>query len=249
MSGAWDPQLYDQRHSFVWKLGAELLEWLEPRAGERILDLGCGTGQLTARIAESGAEVSGLDSSAEMIAQARAAFPGLHLIHGDAAAFQTDQRFDAVFSNAVLHWVKDASGAARSIAAALKPGGRFVAEFGGRGNCGLLLEAVSKVAARHRYAVESPWYFPAIAEYAGVLEEAGLDPADARLFDRDTPLEGDDGHRNWLRMFGEPLLAHVPDGAREQFLDEVEAELRPRLFRGGQWFIDYRRLRVKAFRR
>jgi len=249
MSGAWDPRLYEQRHSFVWQLGAELLDWIEPRAGERILDLGCGTGQLTARIAESGAEVVGLDNSQEMVALARAALPNLQIILADAARFRLDQPFDAVFSNAVLHWVKEASAAACSIAAALRPGGRFVAEFGGKGNCRMLLEGLRVVAARHGYRVESPWYFPSIADYTKVLEEAGLDAADARLFDRDTQLEGIDGLRNWLRMFGQPLLAHVPAEARERFLAELETELRPRLFRGGQWFMDYRRLRVKAFRR
>jgi trans-aconitate 2-methyltransferase len=134
--------LYQSSHSFVWEFGRDLVQLLAPEPGDRILDIGCGTGQLTETIARSGAEVLGVDRSAEMIAQARSNYPALAFEIGDAAALPYTAEFDAVFSNAVLHWVKDARGAVAGVARALKPGGRFVAEFGGRGNVRRLVEAV-----------------------------------------------------------------------------------------------------------
>jgi trans-aconitate methyltransferase len=247
MTSAWNPSLYEDRHSFVWKYGAELMTMLDPRPGERILDLGCGTGQLTAQIVQAGAQVVGLDHSKEMLERARENCPGAVFIQADAATFSGDGRFDAVFSNAVLHWVHDALGAARSIAAALKPGGRFVAEFGGRRNCAALLDGVAKVCERYGWRSENPWYFPAIGQYCSVLESAGLQPCEAFLIDRFTPLEGADGLRQWVRMFGEKLMADVPSATHEEFFEQLEEAVRDRLFRDGQWWMDYRRLRVKAF--
>src|SRR5947208_1190213 len=134
MSNTWDADHYDKSHSYVWTLAADLIELLAPQAGERVLDLGCGTGHLTVKIAERGARVVGIDASAEMVRQARENYPGLEFRVGDATSFEVDDGFDAVFSNATLHWVKDASAAAGRIARALRSGGRFVAEFGGKGN-------------------------------------------------------------------------------------------------------------------
>src|SRR5688572_29408085 len=138
----WDPDLYQSAHAFVWERAADLIDLLAPRPGERVLDLGCGTGQLTAQIAEGGATVLGVDRSPEMIAQARRNFPHLPFQVGDATTFSTDEPFDAVFSNATLHWVKPPAAAAARVFAALRPGGRFVAEFGGRGNVGRVCAAL-----------------------------------------------------------------------------------------------------------
>src|SRR5579863_5676315 len=130
----WDAKQYQQRHAYVFEYGKAVLGLLSPQKGERILDLGCGSGQLTSAIADAGASVMGMDSSPEMLAEARAHYPAIEFRLGDAADFALESPVDAVFSNAVLHWVKDAAGAARCIARALKPGGRFVTEFGGHGN-------------------------------------------------------------------------------------------------------------------
>src|ERR1700758_742036 len=124
MADAWDSALYEDRHSFVWKKAGDLVELLDPKPAERILDLGCGTGHLTAKIAATGAEVTGLDSSTSMIAQARQNFPALKFALADARDFQFDEPFDAVFSNAALHWVHDAEAVIRCVAAALRSGGR-----------------------------------------------------------------------------------------------------------------------------
>src|SRR5262249_21602694 len=159
----WDAGLYDDRHAFVWKHGESLIELLQPVATERILDVGCGTGHLTARIAAVGAEVVGLDSSAEMLQQARAAYGNLEIVQGDARAFSFAGPFDAVFSNAVLHWVPQADAVIHCVHDCLRPGGRFVAELGGRGNVTAIRAALRAAAERVGVAPEEPaWYFPGV---------------------------------------------------------------------------------------
>jgi trans-aconitate methyltransferase len=246
---AWDAGLYDNRHAFVWQHGSSLVDLLQPAAGERILDLGCGTGHLTARLAEAGAEVVGLDSSQAMLEQARAAYPGLEFVQGDARAFHFDRPFDAVFSNAALHWIREAEAVVRRVHDSLRPGGRFVAELGGRGNVSAIRAALRTAADRLGVPLDEPaWYFPGVAEYAGLLEAAGLEVRHASLFDRPTPLEGADGLRAWVRMFAGQALAALPEERHEEFLAATEAAARPVLFRDGGWFADYRRLRIVAVR-
>ena len=215
-STKWDTGLYDDKHSFVWKHGAGLLELLAAQTGERILDLGCGTAHLTARIAEAGAEVVGIDASAPMIEEARRLYPNIRFEVVDARAFAFDEPFDAVFSNAVLHWVKPPEKAIACVRRALKPGGRFVAEFGGRGNVRTIVSALDAASrAIGLGAWEHPWYYPGIGEYAPLLERAGLEVTDAFLFDRPTLLEGEEGLRHWVQMFAGGLLDRVaPNRAR-----------------------------------
>ncbi len=248
---AWNPDLYQSGHSFVWQFGKDLLTLLDPRPGERILDLGCGTGQLTAEIARSGAEVTGVDSSAGMVAEARRNYPDLRFQIGDATALGFDAGFDAVFSNAVLHWVRDAPAVARGVRNALKPGGRFVAEFGGRGNVARLMEAACAALRRHGVADPeglNPWYFPSVGEYATVIESHGLAVSSAALFDRTTPLDGPLGLRHWIEMFGSAFLSTLDPSTRESFFDEFERLAAPALLRDGVWHADYRRLRIVAVR-
>jgi trans-aconitate methyltransferase len=247
LPGAWDAARYQDRHSFVWRYGASLLELLEPQRGERILDLGCGTGQLTSDIAQCGAQVTGLDSSADMLADARKNFPGLAFVLGDAASFNFAEPFDAVFSNAVLHWVKDAEGAVASIAGALRPGGRFVAEFGGKGNIASVMAALRAVLGPGADE-QSPWYYPSIGEYTPILERHGLEVRTASLFDRPTPLEGEDGLDHWLRMFTQTYLRKFAPERASAIVGQLVETLRPALFRDGIWTVDYRRLRVVAVR-
>ncbi|HLH01275.1 MAG TPA: methyltransferase domain-containing protein [Bryobacteraceae bacterium] len=244
---SWNPELYEARHAFVWQLGAGVIELLEPKAGERILDLGCGTGQLTERIAQGGAQVTGLDASAEMIGQARQNYPKLEFVLDDAAKMRYEGEFDAVFSNAALHWMPDAEAVARAIARALKPGGRLVAEFGGKGNIAQIEQALDAVlAAFGATRSEKRNYFPSIAEYAAVLERAGLETRMAQLFERPTPLEGEAGMANWLRQFRGHTLEAIEPARREAALAEVVARLRPVLHGESGWYADYRRLRVIA---
>jgi trans-aconitate methyltransferase len=238
----WDAERYQSRHSYVWRHGESLIDLLESRPGERIIDLGCGSGQLTARIAESGAEVTGIDRSPEMIAQARENFPQIEFRVADAGAFRADEPVDAVFSNAALHWVKNAADAAACVWRALKPGGRFVAEFGGKGNTRKLLEAVFAETG----PVEIPWYYPSVGEYASLLEEQGFEVRNVMFFDRPTRVEGEDGLEDWLVMFGGALFSGMNEARRGEARRAVARRLRPSMYRDGGWIIDYRRLRLVA---
>ena len=250
LTKSWNPFRYEKDFSFVWTYGQDLVAILAPLAGEKILDLGCGTGQLSAEIAKSGAEVMGIDSAPEMIERARANYPGLRFEVADARRFRGTGPFDAVFSNAALHWIKDADDVALTIAHALRPGGRFVAELGGKGNVASFIresaEAWFDVTGTRAEGRFNPWYFPSIAEYSAVLEGYGLDVLSALLFDRPTALEGTSPLRDWINMFLPAVLQAMPMELRNAFLDRIEERLRPKLFRDGRWVLDYRRLRVVA---
>jgi trans-aconitate 2-methyltransferase len=245
--GAWDAARYQDQHSFVWRYGADLLELLNPQPGERILDIGCGTGQLTAEIARSGAQVVGLDKSADMLADAHKNYPALTFVQGDASAFELPSPFDAVFSNAALHWVKDAGGAVSSIARALRPGGRFVAELGGKGNIASVQAALRTVLGPSADD-QSPWYYPSIGEYAALLERHGLEVQNASLFHRPTQLDGENGMENWLRMFTQTYLRQFSAKQADDIVRQLVEHLRPALYRDGIWTVDYRRLRMLASR-
>ena len=261
----WDARAYDESFRFVSDHAGDLVALLDPRPGERILDLGCGTGRLAAAIAERGAAVTGVDSDAAMIEAARAQFPRtahptLQFAQADGEALEEASLagpFDAVFSNAALHWMTRPKAVLRGLRALLRPGGRLVAELGGHGNVaiveGALRDALETVGmARERQP--RPWYFPSLAEYAALLEQHGLEPRLMTLFDRPTTLEdGADGMAGWLRMFGHPWLAELPPERAEAVIARVEAAVRPQLWRedeadGGRWVADYRRLRVVAVR-
>jgi trans-aconitate methyltransferase len=248
----WDAKLYEDKHAFVWEKAKGVVQLLAPKAGERVLDLGCGTGHLTAEIAASGADVIGIDRSPEMISEARVRFSGLKFEVADARQMRFEGQFDAIFSNAVLHWIVEPELVVRAVARALVPGGRFVAEFGGKGNVGRLLAAISRAYAK--FGIESgladnTWYYPSVAEYAALLEKEGLEVRDAKLFDRPTRLEdGEKGLEAWIRMFLKFALDRFPADRQQEFLREIERQARPELFRNGSWELDYRRLRIAAWK-
>ena len=247
----WNAGLYDDKHSFVWKLAAGLIELLAVQPGERILDVGCGTGHLTAKLAEAGALVTGIDRSPEMIRQAKGKYPQLRFQVMDARQIAFAEPFDAVFSNATLHWIQEQERVIEGVARSLRPGGRFVAEFGGKGNTAHFLAAASRAWLRLGLpgAMPHPWFYPSIAEYAALLEDCGFEVTYASLFDRPTPLEdGPRGLRNWMAMFGGVFLEALSDSQREELKDAVESEARPALFHDSQWDMDYRRLRIATRR-
>lgn len=245
----WDATLYDAKHFFVSQLAADLVELLAPQNKERILDLGCGTGYLTHKISISGSEVMGIDSAPSMINQARENYNNLNFEVADGTNLQFTEEFDAVFSNAVLHWIKEPQKVIASIYRALKPGGRFVAEFGGKGNIKSILTAVNNAIGDANYSIDIPWYFPSISEYGTLLEEQGLELTFATLFERLTPLEdGERGMQNWLKMFGSFLDA-FPTETQNSMLVNIENQLRPILYKNGNWFVDYRRIRVVAIKK
>lgn len=247
----WDPSAYDDRHSFVYEYGEELLDHLDSVDGDRVLDLGCGTGHLSARLASRGADVVGIDPSREMVTAASAAHDAPEFVRADARTVPFGEGFDAVLSNAVLHWIDriDHEDVLASVSDVLRPGGLFVAELGGRGNVETVVDAVQRQAARRDHDIESPWYFPSIGEYAPRLEAHELAVEYAILFDRPTRLDGGEaGLREWLRMFGDSLLAPLPRPERARIVEATERELRPELLHDGVWTVDYRRLRFVARR-
>jgi ubiquinone/menaquinone biosynthesis C-methylase UbiE len=254
----WDADRYDDRCGFVSEYGAGATDLLEVDECDRLLDVGCGTGELSRRLADRGIDVVGLDSSREMIGRARerhGAVDGLRFVRGDArdltAALESEQAFDAVFSNAALHWIPgpDHDAVLEGIARVLRPGGALVAEFGGRGNVASVVDAARTALDERGYRSESPWYFPSVGEYAPRLEAHGLEVRQAHLFDRATALEpGTDGLRGWLAVFGGDLLSAVPPGDRPGVVGEIEDALRDDLLSDTTWTLDYRRIRFRAVR-
>ncbi len=244
----WNSELYDGKHAFVSKYGEDVVRLLEPRHGERILDLGCGTGDLTAMIAESGADVIGLDPSETMLEKARVKYPGIRFVCGKAEELAFDGEFDAVFSNAVMHWIPDQRKVAEHVRRALKPGGRFVLEFGGAHCNEKILGALREEISKRGFTPVPVFYFRSMGEYAVILEKAGFTVDYALQFPRDTILEGEDGMMNFLNMFPVNMLAEVPRELHLEIFEATVARLRKISFINGQWHADYVRLRVKAHR-
>jgi trans-aconitate methyltransferase len=246
----WKAYDYDRQLSFVSAYGKGVLELLAPQPGERILDLGCGTGDLAYEISVSGAYVTGMDYSAEMIERAKSKYPGLSFLAGDGENFETETPYDAVFSNAALHWMKDAAGVVRSVHGALKPGGRFVAEFGGKGNIDGIYQALKTVFADH-YGIDTdtrnPWYFPSLGQYASLLESQGFRVHIAHHFDRPTKLpEGKDGMMYWLQHFGDHFFAGFSAGEKDKAIVRISQAAQTTLWHEDAFYADYRRLRVFA---
>ena len=242
---SWDPERYARNARFVSDLGAPVLELLAPRAGERILDLGCGDGALTEKLAAAGCSVVGVDGSAAQVEAARRRGLDARVADGQALAFAN--QFDAVFSNAALHWMRRPDAVIAGVWRALVPGGRFVGELGGHGCVSQIREAL--VAALRRRGIDGaahdPWYFPDVAEYRERLEAAGFRVDSMALIPRPTPLPGD--VVGWLETFAECFTAPLAPAERPAFLAEVRDALRARLCDGeGRWTADYVRLRFAA---
>jgi trans-aconitate 2-methyltransferase len=248
----WNTALYESKHSFVWEHAEDLLKLLSPRPGERILDLGCGTGQLTEKIAVTEAVTMGIDADTSMVEKARQNYPHLQFAVADAREFQVEQPFDAIFSNAVLHWIPESDAVIRCIYQALKPRGRFVAEFGGKGNVKAITQALFSVLEAFQLTssiTSIPWYFPSIGEYTSSLEKHGLEVIYAALLDRPTPLsDGDAGMANWIEMFASRFLLGLSAEEKTNVIQTVEERLKPTLYQDGTWIADYRRIRVVAFK-
>ncbi len=241
----WDPERYARNGRFVAELGEPVLALLAAEPGERVLDLGCGDGALTERLAATGCRVVGVDSSPEQVAAARAR--GLDARVMDAARLDFESEFDAVFSNASLHWVKDADAVIAGVRRALKPGGRLVAEFGAGTNVGRIVLALERACERRGIdgRALNPWTFPTLDAYRRRLEAGGFTLDSIELFPRPTPLPGD--IEGWLETFAESYLAAMPAADRPRFVAEVREDLRGDLCDAeGRWTADYVRLRFAA---
>ena len=241
----WDPGRYAENARFVSDLGGAVLDLLAARPGERILDLGCGDGALTKEIAALGARVVGVDASPDQVAAAQAAGLDAHVCDGHALTFENE--FDAVFSNAALHWMGQPARVIAGVGRALKTGGRFVGEMGGAGNVVKIIAGIAEVLALRGLEGSNahPWYFPRADEYAESLVGAGFLVREIRLISRPTRLPGDVG--GWLDVFGDGFFRHVPAAAKAAVRDEIVERLRPVLCDAdGVWWADYVRLRFAA---
>lgn len=241
----WDVHCYAAHGRFVTELGVPVIELLSPQVGERILDLGCGDGVLTEQLVTMGCQVVGVDASPEMVEAARARGLDARLMDGQALTFEDE--FDAVFSNAALHWMQQPDKVIAGVWRALKRGGRFVGEFGGHGNIGSIVAAIT--AALERREIDStqlnPWYFPTAEAYRACLQAQGFKVNFITLMPRPTPLPGD--IIRWLETFTRAFCAAVPEGERSRFFDEVREQLQPWLCDSeGRWTADYVRLRFTA---
>lgn len=224
-------------------LGMPVVELLLPQPGERVLDLGCGDGALTVKLLNFGCEVVGVDSSPEMVAAARALGLDARVIAAQALPFNNE--FDAVFSNAVLHWIKEPEMVIDGVWRALKPGGRLVGEFGGHGNVSAIVTAIESGLTSRGLTVSSPWFFPCPEEYRTLLEASGFAVQSINLIPRPTPLPG--GIGGWLETLAQPYTAALPTGAQPSFIAELVEALRPTLCdASGNWWADYVRLRFAA---
>ena len=244
---SWNPETYAKHGRFVSDLGAAVVDLLAPRPGERILDLGCGDGALTARLVAAGAEVVAVDTSPEQVAAARTR--GLDARVADGASLPFAAEFDAVFSNAALHWMRDADGVLASVRRALRPGGRFVAEMGGAGNVAAIRAALADALGRRGLDGRrlDRLFLPTAEEYRARLRDHGFAVRVIALFARPTPLPGD--LSAWLETFAQAFLRAVPEDERPRLVEEVTSALRPRLYQPGTgWIADYVRLRFAAER-
>lgn len=241
----WNPEIYAENARFVTDLGAPLLELLAPKPGEMILDLGCGDGALTEKIAGAGCAVLGADTSLGQIQAAKKR--GLDVVVMDGQRLSLKSRFDAVFSNAALHWMKRTESVVEGVASCLKPGGRFVGEFGGRGNVEKIRAALHQGLRRRGidpWTVD-PWYYASPDEYSKLLTAYGFRVGYIELIPRPTRLPGD--ILGWLEVFAQPFTNAVTEENREEFLSAVRNRLEPILRRSdGSWCADYVRLRFKA---
>ena len=240
----WSAGSYDTHARFVSDLAGGVVEWLSPRPGERILDVGCGDGVLMAQIRDMGVDMVGVDSSNDFVRAAQARGLDARLMDGEALNFGPE--FDAVFSNAALHWMPKADAVVSGIARALKPHGRFVAEFGGHGNVAAIVTAMRAIGERRGgdLALANPWYFPAPQVYQALLEGNGFSVKRISLIPRPVVLKT--GIEGWLMLFRKPFFAQFGEEAQQALAETVDL-LRPALCDAdGNWTADYVRLRVEA---
>lgn len=246
----WNPETYRRDVAFVHESAEDLVSWFAPRKGEDVLDLGCGTGELTARIADHGARVVGVDASESMLAGARRSFPSLDVRLGDGHALPFEQEFDGVFSNAALHWMTRPDEVVHGVRRALRPAGRFVFEMPEETSIARTLDAFDRglVDVVGRPFDRGRWYFARLGDQASRLERAGFQVVSAHSFERPSFVadrDGTSGLAHWFELFTGDFLASLGD-ARAEVLARVEhhaAELRS----PGGYTLDYVRLRMKAF--
>lgn len=247
----WNASLYDDKHDFVSKYGEDVIEWLQPRADEHILDIGCGTGTLANEIAGFGATVTGIDASPDMVAKAKEAYPNIDFFVKDATNFSFDEPFDAAFSNATLHWINEQERALQCVFNSLKKEGRFVFEMGGKHNIENIHKAVLQAITEAGFKDAIPAntnYFPSVAEQCSLLEKVGFTVSDVSYFKRPTLFKSEEGMKNWIIQFCTFFFTNIPAEKIDDIINRAVDITRPTNYIDGVWYGDYIRLRVKAIK-
>ncbi len=248
MNVQWDADRYVNEFQFVPSYGEDVLNLLDLQSARKILDLGCGTGDLTAKIKQSGAEVIGMDASEEMLSIARTKYPDINFIHEDACALNVKEEYDAIFSNAVFHWIDDQDSLLERISRALVKGGELVCEFGGQGCCKTIHNALRRAFYKRELNYPFDFYFPTIGEYAPIVERHGLKVVYALYFDRLTELQGENGLEDWIEMFNMRPFEFMEEKQKTEIIQEAIEQVRPLLYHDGKWYADYVRIRLKAIK-
>lgn len=250
MNFNWNPDLYDDRHDFVFKFGEEIIKLLNPQKNETILDIGCGTGDLTQKISKLSKQVTGIDNSPEMIQAAQKKYPELLFVQADARDFQLNKKFDAIFSNAVLHWIPQADKMIINTNQHLTIGGRLVVEFGGKGCNYSIISALKEQLDNYKITypnIDDILFYPSVSQYSHLLEKYGFEVNLAMLFDRPTELKGGfKGLHDFIEMFFNWLFKNVSDSVRSNIIQGTMDKLKPQIFNGTSWIADYRRIRIVA---
>ncbi|WP_455716221.1 class I SAM-dependent methyltransferase [Anaerosporobacter sp.] len=244
----WDSKNYASNFSFVHEYGQEVVNLLDVTEGMTVVDLGCGNGQLTKKLSDMGTKAIGVDASEDMLVLARKSYPKLEFINSDATSFTVGENVDAIFSNAVFHWIDNQDDLIANIAKQLKEGGQLVCEFGGYGNTELVQASLEREFQSRGLHYRRNFYFSTIGEYAFKLEKHGLLVKYATLFERPTKQIGEDGLANWIHMFNLLPFQGVEETVQEEIIQSVVEELRPVLYKEGNWYLDYVRIRIKAIK-
>ena len=246
----WNASDYQKNFSFVPSYGESVMSLLTKPAGAFVVDLGCGNGSLTPKLAEKGYRVLGIDDSDTMLALAKVNHPEQTFRKGNAINFQLEEKADAIFSNAVLHWIdaKDQQELLNNLVQQILPGGEFVCEFGGYGNAEKVHSTLEQCFRERGLAYPRVFFFPTIGQYAPMLEKAGFRVEYATLFDRPTVQVGPDGLANWIRMFVKEPFREVPEPVQDEIIQETVRRLRGTLWDGDHWSVDYVRIRFRAVR-
>ena len=246
MNIKWNAEGYTKDFQFVNKYGEDVLNLIDAEKGMKILDLGCGNGALTRKIADMGVEAIGMDASMEMLNVAKSNYPELTFMQDNATKFTLDEPVDCIFSNAVFHWIDDQDELVGSISESLKVNGQLVCEFGGKGCAETIHSALQKAFEKRGLKYKRTFYFPTIGEYAPILEKHGLTVLYATLFDRKTALIGEDGMKEWIKMFVTLPFESLDKVLTEEIIEEAVQELKPILYEDETWYADYVRIRIKA---
>lgn len=249
MNIKWDSNNYKEQFSFVPQYGEDVMSLITKAPGSFVIDLGCGNGTLTRKLADKGYEVVGIDASEDMITLARAEYPNLQFKVEDALCFNAECKADVIFSNAVFHWIdkENQEKLIANIANQLCEGGELVCEFGGFG-CGEAVHSTLEKCFEQRGLVyPRTFYFPTVGEYAPLLEKYGLRVEYATLFDRPTVQKADDGLVAWINMFVKAPFENMNEETKNEIIQETKEILAPKLqLEDGKWYIDYVRIRIRA---